>query len=169
MDAQRDEYLDACGDFETLAYELAQAHVECCLDTAESEAELTTDYIVRGSPGSDQMFVPIDCFGRIERLLAARAVDDRFIDSTLAERHTIIGLFVEETLLPKVRELVPIVLHHQAGILHNVLRLMAEERRAEERAAAAAKAEAEAAAEEAAAAASEACDSTACEAAPAAG
>ena len=159
--AQRDEYLDACGDFETLAYELATAHVECCLDVAESEAELTTDYIVNSSPGSDQMFVPVDCYARIERLLAARAVDDRFIDSTLAERHTIIGLFVEETLLPKVRELVPIVLHHQAGILHNVLRLMAEERRAEEAAAAAA--------EEEAAEASEVCDGTACEAAPAAG
>ena len=153
MHAQRDEYLDACGDFESLAYELATAHVECSLDVAENENELTTDFIVNSTPGSDQMFVPIDCVGRIERLLAARAVDDRFIDSTLAERHTIIGLFIEETLLPKVRELVPIVLHHQAGILFNVLRLMAEERRAEERAAAA----------------SEESDGTACEAAPAAG
>lgn len=135
--AERHDYLEASADVNALAYELALTHVDTTIDNAEEITQLGKAYVLDTLAEMDTLFTPPDTFSKVERLLSAQGCDD-WLDATLRERLALVEEYLEHYLAPKIRELVPIVLHHQRRQVSFIMAEIARENREEARRAAAA-------------------------------
>lgn len=134
-EARQAHYLKSLADIERLAYRMVHAHIEMRMEFCETVEELSPVAIKDSMHDTGvTLYAPNDALGTIESLLAAQG-ETAWEDGTLEERVSLTREYVEHFLIPKMKALVPIVMHHYDVEITNLKVELTRERRAREAAA----------------------------------